>query len=70
MVRIFVVKKKLHITYRAIFLVKNQTDDLAHIFSLLQVIELIFIEMNISTSFSSDSIIEDLESLKEHKGIL
>ena len=34
----------LHIAYRAIFLVKNQADDLVQMFSLLQVIEFIFIE--------------------------
>jgi len=34
----------LHIVYRAIFLVKNQTGELTQMFSLLHVIELIFIE--------------------------
>jgi len=34
----------LHIIYRAIFLVKNQADDLTQMFSLLHVIKFIFIE--------------------------
>jgi len=34
----------MHIAYRAIFLLKNQVDDLTQMFSLLQVIEFIFIE--------------------------
>jgi len=45
-------------------------DNLAHMFSLLHVIELIFAERDITTSFSSDSIIEDLKSLKERRGAL
>jgi len=60
----------LHIAYYAIFLVKNQADDLAQMFSLLQVIELIFMKRNIATSFSSDSIVQDLKSLKERRGAL
>jgi len=56
-----------HIDYRAIFLVKNQADNLTQMFSLLQVIELFFMESDIATSFSSDSIIEDFKSLKEHR---
>jgi len=60
----------LHIAYRAIFLVKNQADDLAQMFSLLHVIELIFVERDIATRFCSDSIIEDLKSLKERRGTL
>jgi len=34
----------LHIAYCAIFLVKNQANDLTQMFLLLHVIELIFIE--------------------------
>jgi len=34
----------LHFAYCAIFLVKNQVDDLTQMFLLLHVIELIFIE--------------------------
>jgi len=60
----------LRINYCAIFLVKNQADDLTQMFSLLQVIELIFMKSDIATSFSSDSIIEYFKSLKEHRGAL
>jgi len=35
----------MHIAYHAILLVKNQAIGLTQIFSLLQVIELIFIEL-------------------------
>jgi len=57
----------MHIDYRAIFLVKNQANGLTQMFSLLHVIELIFMESDIATSFSFDSIIEDFKSLKEHR---
>jgi len=60
----------LHIAYRAIFLVKNQANDLTQMFSLLQAIELIFMERDIATTFGSDLIIEDFKSLKNRRGTL
>jgi len=46
------------------FFVKNQVDGPTWMFSMLHVIELIFIERDITTSFSSDSINEYFKSLK------
>ena len=60
----------LYIAYCAIFLVKIQVDGLTQMFILLQVIELIFMEMDIATTFNSNSIIEDFKSLEELPSVL